>query len=288
MQKGKDLKLDREVTRTMEQVIGSLEEVYVLKMKRIRDSVVIARDFFTGILAVFEETRKNHQGPISKKSGELAILISGNLKFAGEINMKVFNAFNNYIQGTKCDIGIIGKIGDILYKQRGTFRTYRYFDLENEYPSFEKVMEILKYISSYEKITVFHGKFMNLAEQVDTQTAITGNKDFSTEMTGQKIQGREYESAHYIFEPSLEKVLEFFQNQMIGSLFKQTVYESSLAQLGSRIKTMEGAFPAIKERKAKLDMLRLMELRSLRNKKQQASLLRIFTNERILQATYAT
>jgi F0F1-type ATP synthase gamma subunit len=45
----------------------------------------------------------------------------------------------------------------------------------------------------------------------------------------------------YIFEPSLEKVMAFFEQQISGAIFEQTVYESQLAKFSSRMVALDKA-----------------------------------------------
>jgi F0F1-type ATP synthase gamma subunit len=272
MQKNDKIKQDLALILTMAGIIGALEEVYVMKMRRIRAGIINARQYFNGVLEVFQEVQNSYRPLQQPKKGELAFLLSGNLKFAGEINLKVFNQFNNYIQKQKCDVAIAGRIGDMLYRQRGAFRKYQYFDLENEYPDPLKVADIVNYLKPYEKITVFYGDFINLENQEPMQTYITGNKDRVDTMPKKPVAG----GASYIFEPNANIILDFFNNQIVGSLFRQTVYESCLAQLGSRIKTMEVAYPAIKEQSRILSLKRREQLSSIDNKKQRASAAQIY------------
>lgn len=44
-----------------------------------------------------------------------------------------------------------------------------------------------------------------------------------------------------MFEPSLEKILEFFEKQIFASIFEQTMRESQLAKTASRLTTLDTA-----------------------------------------------
>jgi len=72
----------------------------------------------------------------------------------------------------------------------------------------------------------------------------------------------------FIFEPSLEKLLNFFETQVFSSLFKQTVTEAELARLASRIKAMEQAIVFITTRMENLSSAQRRAKRNLENRKQ--------------------
>jgi F0F1-type ATP synthase gamma subunit len=52
----------------------------------------------------------------------------------------------------------------------------------------------------------------------------------------------------YVFEPSLEKVMAFFEQQISGSIFEQTVYESQLAKFSSRMVSLDKATETIESK----------------------------------------
>ena len=45
----------------------------------------------------------------------------------------------------------------------------------------------------------------------------------------------------FLFEPSIEYVVDFFENQIFSIILSQTVSEAQLARFGSRIQAMETA-----------------------------------------------
>jgi F0F1-type ATP synthase gamma subunit len=76
----------------------------------------------------------------------------------------------------------------------------------------------------------------------------------------------------YYFEPSLEKVLNFFESQVFASLLKQTVHEGELARLASRVKSMETALVNI-EKEEKMIKAEARKLKkNTENKKRTESL----------------
>jgi len=67
---------------------------------------------------------------------------------------------------------------------------------------------------------------------------VSGNQEL-------ELDGKKREVMHFLFEPSLEKILAFFETQIFTSMFKQTVHESHLSLFASRINAMESALQNI-------------------------------------------
>jgi len=242
MQRGKELKEEIIQTQILEDIVKSLEEVSIVRLKNIRNSITSSREYFEGILAVVKEIKQVYQDDKEKK-GELAVFLSGDARFSGEINNKVFEEFNRYAESNHCDLMIMGKIGETLFKQRGVFRPYKYFNTPLNFLP-ENIREISAYLAQYKKVIVFHGKFVNLVTQTNTMSVITANQKAPTS------QGEVFQ--RYIFEPGPKEILAFFEKQLFSSLFKQTILESYLAQIATRIRTIEGSIPIISKRKRML------------------------------------
>ena len=76
----------------------------------------------------------------------------------------------------------------------------------------------------------------------------------------------------YIFEPSVEKILMFFETQIFASLFDQAVRENQLAKFASRILSMDRASDNIRNRLKELNLQSMRISHYLVNKKQINSL----------------
>lgn len=76
----------------------------------------------------------------------------------------------------------------------------------------------------------------------------------------------------YFFEPSLEQILVFFEEEIFSAVFEQAVHESELAKYASRMVTLDKATQNIRNRVKKVDMMRRLISHRTMNKKQQDSL----------------
>ena len=53
---------------------------------------------------------------------------------------------------------------------------------------------------------------------------------------------------NYLFEPSVEDILEVFQSEILASVFGQTIYESQLAKFASRILHLDDSLQNVDQR----------------------------------------
>ncbi len=72
----------------------------------------------------------------------------------------------------------------------------------------------------------------------------------------------------FFFEPTLKKILGFFETQMFSSVLKQVVDESELSRLASRIKSMEDSLGTIEKEQDILHKTELRAKRMIENNKQ--------------------
>lgn len=262
----------------MKSVVQTYEELAVLEMQKIRDGVLTTRDFLKRILEVYEEVRFSYKDVINeliakktasgkitfstlnKNGKKVTILMTSNKGLSGDISYKVFREFLDKVNYNKSDILIIGKRGKSLYDSYGISKSYTYYDLPEKEVNIGNLKEIISTIVNYEDVDVYHGKLLNVVNQegvVSDITAQLNNQSLETEKKNR-----------YIFEPSLREVLRFFEVQIFASLFKQTVSETNLASLGSRVNAMETASKNTEDRMKDLVGLNRSVRKSLENKKQ--------------------
>ncbi|MBC7074217.1 F0F1 ATP synthase subunit gamma [Candidatus Parcubacteria bacterium] len=90
-----------------------------------------------------------------------------------------------------------------------------------------------------------------------------------TEIVGEFLRERgEMKGEYYIFEPSPKEVLEFFEHEMIGILFHQTILEHQLARYSARVLAMFQATEKAKKMKEEIKIAVAKFERFLKNKKQ--------------------
>ena len=270
-------KLDDEITSI--ETIRSITEIYqqiaAISIIQIKNSVSRTRTFLAGVALVYGHAKQTYikiaQALLSRRKDiaklafikrnnkEVVVFISANQTLYGDIISRVFKDFKKDLEQTKVDSVVIGRIGKGLMEREDIDSRVEYFDLDDYKPEWDKIQEITEFISQYEKITVYYGEFLSIANQVPARSDISGGVTLGTPVKTVK---------DYFFEPTPEKIMEFFETQVIANLFHQKIYEAQLARFASRLITMN---EATKNATDKLDTLNddFLKLKKyVRNKKQ--------------------
>lgn len=257
--------------------VEAYEEIAASKMKKTRGSVLQTRDFFNGLARILKDVQASYKKEVlalmkKKKLKDLSkislvphngktvsVLVSANTGLYGDIIKKTFYLFWENIQKQPSDITIIGKLGRTFLQERDPKREFVYFDFPDNTIDEEGLKKIGNHIVQYEKVIVFYGQFQNVVTQNATAENISDTEIESQEQpTGIK----------YFFEPSLEKILIFFEKEIFASIFEQIIHESQLAKFASRMITLDKAVENIKEKLEKVELQKRLITHRNMNKKQ--------------------
>ena len=258
--------------------LQALGEIASIRMKKIRDTVLRNRIYQEEVNGIFEKVRKWYSREtfaLAKNRGKskqitfiphngknVAVLMSANTGLYGSIVPDTYRMFIKEARETQSEITIIGKYGFQLFLSENIGKPYTYFD----YPDFgddnDKLYEIIKHIVQYEQIHVFYGKFRNIISQESTMLSVSAKIELSDE--GDDGKKKEY----YIFEPTLEKILIFFETQIFSSLFQQSMKESQLSKFASRFVAMDKASTNTETEMNKLEFDKNRIMHNNFNKKQ--------------------
>lgn len=260
---------DIEFTSTLKLLAKAYEEISVIKMQRVKSSVLTTRDFIEDLNEVFVDVRSSYEDQIKslmdknkkgknqvgfttqRKNGrEVLVFISADEKLYGDIVKKVFHLFTFYLKERQdkkraVDIVIVGKYGKELFDSLRMNIPYTFIEVPDSHVKLTDLKPVIDIISDYETVNVFYGKFDNVVTQEATATDVTGAPFLGL---SKKIEKK----VSYFFEPSLQEILRFFETQVFASLFKQTIHESELSRLASRIKAMEEALSNINRTEVQL------------------------------------
>ena len=260
----------KDIVDELQQVtsLKNLTEVYgeiaSIRMKKIRDFVLKNREFLASIEDIFKECLKSYAFKLSLliKSGKIkkgqkvtflahngkivAVLISANTGFYGEVVQNTFNKFLADTANLDVETTIIGKVGRSLFVSAKPDRPYTYFELPDYGIESGKLAEVIGHLVPYEEIRVYYGQYKTVISQKPNVLVI------SSGTTVKEVpEPLDYD---YIFEPSVEKILQYFEAEIFASLFDQSVRESQLAKFASRILAMDSAVQNIDKRLAELSL----------------------------------
>ena len=125
-------------------------------------------------------------------------------------------------------------MGRALFEAAMPQKKITYFDFPDTHISSAELGEITQHLHQYAHVVVFHGSFRSFIDQHPVLSRVSGEERALGEAARAAVS--------YIFEPSLEEVLIFFEGQMFGSIFEQTIHESDLAKYAARMFFILGGF----------------------------------------------
>ena len=269
----KELQSEIDQLGSLKDIVVAYEEIAASYMRRIRNNVVQKRDFLQGLITIFQQVKGSYKKEIEElmklkdkknpsviaseakqsPSGEIAagstnprndnkgprkngktvlVLISANTGLYGSIVKQTYKLFLEEAKKETSDIVIIGRLGNSLFKNEQVKTAVSYFDFPDNTVEPESLRKVVEYLIVYDKIIAFYGQFQNVVSQKAVATGISG--DVPEQDESQPV-------VKYLFEPSLENILSFFENEIIASIFEQTMHESQLAKFASRMITLDSA-----------------------------------------------
>ena len=242
---------------TLKEILETYEEIAATRMARIRTSVLGSRDFLLEINAIFQQVKSSYQAAIDllmkkkrikdpskltfvKRNGKtLYIFVSANTGLYGDIIKKTYDVFIDNLKKTPGDVVIMGKLGVEIYKADKVSIPYTYFDFPDNKIDNTILQQITSHIIQYEKVLVFYEQFNTVISQSPIVTNISGDP-LPWDKGGP--------TARYFFEPTLQKIMEFFEKEIFGSIFQQTIFESELAKFAARMVSLDYASSNTKDR----------------------------------------
>lgn len=256
----KKIKERLEIISALNVITTVFQEIAHLRMIEIRKEVLRTREFLDELAGVYHLIKRSYLNFfkkkmirkkeskefsfIAKKRGTVAIFLSANEFFYGTLILDIWSRVYDFWKNNKTDLVVIGRLGKYLAENYRLSHKILYFELNDEKPEEERIKEIIQFIKKYERIIVFHGKFETILSQNPAITDISGGVSF---------EERTEDIKNYLFEPSPEAVLEFFETEIVGNLFNQTILEHSLAKYTARMMSMYQATENIKQSKKELE-----------------------------------
>jgi F0F1-type ATP synthase gamma subunit len=235
------------------------------------------RNFLLEINSIFQQVKSSYKARINKLMKEkkikdpskltfikhngktVYIFISANTGLYGGIIGKTYNVFVDALKKTPGDVVILGKLGLEMFVSDKIKAPLVYFDFPDNKVDDVILKKIADFIIKYENVIVFYEQFNSIINQSPIVTNISGDP-----LPWEKSET----SIHYFFEPSLEKIMEFFEKEIFASIFQQTVSESELAKFAVRMVSLDAASENTKS-KLKQAILAKNRLKHQENNKKQ-------------------
>jgi len=240
-------------------IVTTYKEIAATRITRTKTSVTKSHIFVEEINEVYQQVRESYRQELealakqkkvadpsklsfTKHNGKtVSVFLSSNTGLYGDIVQRTFDLFakENLNQGH--DIAVMGRLGLYLVQQAKFPPPYAYFDFPDNRVDDQKLREIALYLIKYEKVVVYYEQFQTLVKQQAIATDISGNSLSQVPTADTPI-------IKFLFEPSLEQVLEFFEKEIFAAILEQSIRDSQLAKFASRLVTLDSASENIKKR----------------------------------------
>lgn len=275
MQNNKTLDNDQGFLNILRSIALAYEDISIIKMQQTRNTIVQARNYIAYLRNILESIQttgsyKPDNNYIQRKKKPLArVIITANTRFQGDITRKIFDFFAKKHEDTG-DIYIIGHLGRELIKDYNKNLTYSEFKVSDIDISMKDLQPFLKRLLEYKEIHVYYGLLQNLMVQ-EPATIDIGNIDLLSEE--EMIALRKVKPIpHFLFEPSVEEISTFVNDNSVALMLLQTVYETQLARFASRMKAMDSLIQRIDDDVVKIQYTAQKMRRYKESAKQQERL----------------
>ena len=259
----KEVEKDIEALNDFHDLIETYEEIAAIRMRKVKKSVLMEREFLKGLGDVFRfvemaydtfliklgNIKKGKKHFLKTNGKDVRILLSANMGLYGEIVHKTLYKFVEDVKNDpEADVVIIGSVGKKTFEALVPNRQYQPFEFSDSGIDDENMKRILDYVLQYRNIYVYHGLFESILKQLPTVTNVTGDVSKFAEKENPEAKEEELEDPKFgFFEPTIEDVAAFFETQTLSVIFEQAMHESSLSKFASRMVTLDMAISNVNE-----------------------------------------
>lgn len=268
-----DLKEEIKELEGLAEVTSSFTEINSFKIKKIRASFERNRRFYEEIQAVYHLVNLYASGSLKPKKvsrttpsgGTISLAFTSNSRFYGSLNLNVIDEFERAIGKLKTDLMIIGRTGIAYANSKKSFPKFEPIRFKKDLPSSEETINLIRNVDQYQKILVYYPKFVTIMSQKTSYLDLTQTIEPS-ELPEKKVD--------IIFEPEVEKMAEFFSQQIRNILFNRVVLETDLSWTSARLIAMNEA----SQKDTEMAKNRKVDLNNAQRALQNARLIETFSS----------
>lgn len=239
---------------TLHGLASAFTEVSAGKIGVLKQKFEKNQRFYQEISDLYCLVKSSTNTPVAASKRVLSVAMTTNHRFYGVINLEVMKKFLSETKGQAAERLVIGKIG-ISYLQSIDFRDkVEKMVLSTDVPKMVDLEKLLTLSQSYQKVLLYHPQFQTIYTQTPAVTDIAYNRVVEERLLGSPARNaRETNSnrvgptpattshVHFIFEPELPKIIEFFETQIRTILLQRVLLEVELSVTASRLQAMSRA-----------------------------------------------
>lgn len=225
--------------------VGSLEllaDVYTdiarARLEKVRTGIERNRSFVNEIADVLHIVRlaAEEKGLSAKKKKKVSasLMITSSKRFYyGNLDSRVVDFYIAHTAYTGfVDRFVIGSVGADVLKGKGYPFPFETILFDRDLPNSKELVTLAEKLNDYQKVFVYYPQFITALSQQPSFVDITGLVATSPKTVAEK---------YYIFEPEIEKILSFFEEQVMAILLEQTFLDAELSRIGSQLTAMDNA-----------------------------------------------
>lgn len=250
MKRALNIQTDVAQIGTIQDLTTVFEGIASLRLAKIKDKVVSSKAFFAELWQIYTQLRADPaqqlvsmKPTVSKIAKDVFVVITSEGGLSGDIDNKIVARVKADYKAKTTDVIVLGSHGAILLAQAKVpiIKGYRLPDADVA----PDVRTIISDVSAYRNAAVYYQTYVSLGVQevaridlISAVKALAGNSDTG----GEVISSRDY-----IFEPSLNEIVDYMESVVLGVTLGQAILESHLAQFASRFNAMTVAKQRAKE-----------------------------------------
>ncbi len=234
------LKAEIKDEETLYDLASAFTEVSAAKIGVLKQKFEENQKFFQEISDLYRLVKASSNPPTTASRGVLSVAITTNNRFYGVINLEVMKKFLSETKDQDLKRMVVGKIG-IGYLQSIGFKSeVEKMILKKDVPKIEDLEKLLQMAKAHQKVLLFYPQFRTIYTQIPvvTDIAYSPTESASGGPTAQQTMAQEQ---HFIFEPELSKIVEFFETQIRTILLQRVLLEVELSVTASRLQAMSRA-----------------------------------------------
>lgn len=227
-----------EESTSLKLIAQAYTEIAAAKLQKIRAGIEKNRTFFQEINEMLHIVNtaayQRHIKLPYNKQGTVSVLLTSNHRFCGNIENKLIRFFMVNTTKFKTDRLVVGKTAQQYLNTIGYFHSFSTFTFKEDLPTYEELKNFVSTLLNYQQISVYYSRMESIMVQEPHVVDIV-------QKPSERYIAAKGANPVYIFEPELEKILQFFESQVTTILLEQTIFESELARTASRLTSMDQA-----------------------------------------------
>lgn len=210
---------------------SAFTEVSAAKIGVLKQKFEKNQSFFQEVSDLYRLVKSSSDLSMTASKGVLAVAMTTNNRFYGVINLEVMRKFLSETKDRSMARMVVGKIGISHLQSIGFKDQLEKMVLDRDVPKITDLEKLLETARSYQKVLLFYPQFRTVYTQIPAVTDIA----YSPKAP------RSPEDLHFIFEPELPKIVEFFETQIRTILLQRVLLEMELSVTASRLQAMSRA-----------------------------------------------